>query len=191
MQPDGRMRFFGHPERGAAVTEAILRRLRFSAREVKLAERLVADHLRPGQLAPAGESPTARALFRLFRDLGEDVPDLLALNLADGAAAAGPRQTAADWIAYAGYTGWILRQRAERAGLTKARRLVTGHDLMAALGLPPGPELGRVLEALTEAEAAGEVTTREEALALARRLAHLPLPSLRAGPAAATGGEPF
>jgi hypothetical protein len=42
---------------------------------------------------------------------------------------------------------------------------------MQELGMAPGPELGRVLEALTEAQAAGEVTTREQALEQARALA--------------------
>ena len=39
------------------------------------------------------------------------------------------------------------------------------------LGLPPGPEIGRVLALIEEERAAGTVATREEALALARRLA--------------------
>jgi hypothetical protein len=42
---------------------------------------------------------------------------------------------------------------------------------MAALGIGPGPEVGRLLRAVEEARDAGEVTTREEALALVRRLA--------------------
>ena len=37
------------------------------------------------------------------------------------------------------------------------------------LGLPPGPEVGRLLERVAEERAAGTVTTREEALALVRR----------------------
>jgi hypothetical protein len=41
---------------------------------------------------------------------------------------------------------------------------------MAALALSPGPEVGRLLEAVREAQATGEVTSREEALALAERL---------------------
>ena len=49
--------------------------------------------------------------------------------------------------------------------------LLTGHDVMAELELEPGPEVGRVLEGVREAQAAGEVRTRDEALALARRLA--------------------
>jgi hypothetical protein len=38
------------------------------------------------------------------------------------------------------------------------------------MGVPEGPQIGRLLEAIREAQAAGEVTTREEALALARCL---------------------
>jgi len=47
--------------------------------------------------------------------------------------------------------------------------LVRGEDLLA-MGVPEGPQIGRILEAIREAQAAGEITTREEALALARRL---------------------
>lgn len=37
------------------------------------------------------------------------------------------------------------------------------------LGLPPGPEIGRLLELVAEERAAGTISTREEALALLRR----------------------
>jgi Poly A polymerase head domain len=44
--------------------------------------------------------------------------------------------------------------------------LVRGDEL----GLPPGPEIGRILALIEEERAAGTVSTREEALALARSL---------------------
>jgi hypothetical protein len=43
--------------------------------------------------------------------------------------------------------------------------LVRGDEL----GLPPGPEIGRLLERIAEERAAGTISTREEALQLARR----------------------
>jgi tRNA nucleotidyltransferase/poly(A) polymerase len=43
--------------------------------------------------------------------------------------------------------------------------LVRGDEL----GLPPGPEIGRILEKIAEERAAGTISTREEALELARR----------------------
>lgn len=167
---DGRMRFYGHPERGAERAAEALRRLRFNTREVELAALLIKDHLRPGQLAAPGEVPSSRALSRLARDLGDDLPMLLLLNLADGAAAAGPRQTAAQWAAHVRYTAWILAELSERPALAAPPRLVTGHDLITELGMSPGAALGQVLAAVSEAAALGEVTSRAEALALARRL---------------------
>ena len=41
---------------------------------------------------------------------------------------------------------------------------------MAVLNLSPGPEVGRLLRQLEEAQAAGEITTVAEALTLARTL---------------------
>jgi tRNA nucleotidyltransferase/poly(A) polymerase len=58
--------------------------------------------------------------------------------------------------------------------LRQARRaepkkpLVRGGDL----GLPPGPEIGRLLAEIEEERAAGTITTKEEALDYARRNAH-------------------
>ena len=45
--------------------------------------------------------------------------------------------------------------------------LVRGDEL----GLEPGPAIGRILESIEEERAAGTISTREEALALARELA--------------------
>jgi hypothetical protein len=46
-----------------------------------------------------------------------------------------------------------------------AEPLVRGDEL----NLPPGPQVGRILAAIAEERAAGTITTRDEALALARR----------------------
>jgi poly(A) polymerase len=56
-----------------------------------------------------------------------------------------------------------------REALVSPPKLVSGHDLMAALGLLPGPLVGRLLERVREAQAEGRVASKEEALALARR----------------------
>ena len=46
--------------------------------------------------------------------------------------------------------------------------LVDGRQLMAHLGLKPGPEVGRLLQLIEEAQAVGEIVTAEEALALVK-----------------------
>jgi putative nucleotidyltransferase with HDIG domain len=167
VQPNGRVRFFGHEDLGAHRAAAIMTRLAFTANEIELVTRLVKNHLRPGQLAGPGAAPTSRALARFFRDLGEAAPDLLLLNLADHAAARGPALTERGWAEHVAYVAWVLANRPAPPA-PPPRPLVTGHDLMAALNLPPGPLIGRLLHAIREAERHGLVRTREEALALAR-----------------------
>jgi hypothetical protein len=43
-------------------------------------------------------------------------------------------------------------------------RLITGNDLMNEFKLAPGKDIGRMLDMIREAQAAGEIHTREEAL---------------------------
>lgn len=170
VQADGRVRFFGHDDIGARMAAGILERLRYTSREIRLVELLIKDHLRPGQLSNGRAMPTRRALYRFFRDLGAAAPDLLLLNLADHAAARGPEMSAADWNGHVAYIHWILEQRSIDETLVQPARLLTGHDLMQELGLAPGPPLGRLLDEVREAQAIRLVTTREQALELARDL---------------------
>jgi hypothetical protein len=48
--------------------------------------------------------------------------------------------------------------------------LITGNDLMEHLSLQPGPEIGAILSTLAEEQASGAITTKKEALRLAKRL---------------------
>jgi tRNA nucleotidyltransferase/poly(A) polymerase len=71
-----------------------------------------------------------------------------------------------DALAYVGTPE--LRGPVEAARLADpVKPLVRGDEL----GLAPGPAIGRILEAIDEERAAGTITTREEALALAHELA--------------------
>ena len=58
-----------------------------------------------------------------------------------------------------------------REAVLRARREQPREPLLRGdeLGLPPGPEIGRLLELVEEERAAGSISTREEALDLARR----------------------
>jgi poly(A) polymerase len=171
---EGRIRFLGHPEKGARRAETICRRLRFGNRESAFVALLVDEHLRPTQLAQRGQVPSQRALYRFFRDLGDAAPACLVLQLGDGMAAAGPRLRPERFRASVAYAAFVLGE-GERLGetLPPAKRIVTGNDIMEALGIEPGPELGRLLEAAEEAIGAGEVSTKEEAIAYAAGLKSL------------------
>jgi Poly A polymerase head domain/Probable RNA and SrmB- binding site of polymerase A len=70
-------------------------------------------------------------------------------------------------LAFLGATDLYDAVRAARAG-DPSDRLLTGEDILA-LGVAPGPQVGRLLELVEEERAAGTISTREEALALVRR----------------------
>ena len=165
----GRIRFFGHAERGAETARRIMERFRFSRRETDLVATMVEEHLRPTQLGPPGELPTRRALFRFFRDTGEAAEGTLLLSLADALAARGPRMPLDAWRGHVAYVGHILVCRHMDEGIARPVRLLTGDEIMAELGLGPGPEVGRLLSALEDAQGSGELSTRDEALAFVRR----------------------
>lgn len=163
----GRMRFFGHAETGADKAGRILRRLHFSAREVALVQTMVKAHLRPVQMGQQGP-PSRRALYRYFRDCGDAAIGTLFLSLADHLGTVGPRVNLSDWRHHVALVNYTLAKRFQEEETVSPLKLLGGDDVMTELNLSPGPLVGRLLEMVREAQAAGEISTREEALALAR-----------------------
>jgi poly(A) polymerase len=168
VEANGRLRFFGHSEAGAEKARRICRRLHFGSRETAFVSKLVEEHLRPAQLSNEG-LPTRRALYRFFRDLGDAAPACLVLSLADAAAAAGPKLQPERWRGHVAYAAYVLEHGLQPSDVSsKPQRLIKGDELMAALALDPGPEVGRLLSLIDEAYAVGDISTPEEAIEMAR-----------------------
>jgi poly(A) polymerase len=146
-----------------------MRRLRFSRREAALVALMVEEHLRPTQLSQEGP-PSRRALYRYFRDTGEAAESVLFLSLADALAARGPGMPLEQWRGHVAYIAHVLARRDEEEAIARPERLLTGNDVVEALQITPGPEVGQLLGALEEAHAAGDVSNQEEALDFIRRL---------------------
>jgi poly(A) polymerase len=166
-EADGRIRFLGHAQEGAVIAAKILERLRFSAKEVRLVEIMVRHHLRPGQMGHNG-LPSPKALYRYFRDTEDSGIDILFLSLADHLATRGPHLNPAQWQEHVQRVEYVLTQRFQEEKLITPPKLVDGHDLINIFGLSPGPKIGEILESVREAQASGEVTTRQEALSYIR-----------------------
>ncbi len=167
LDDSGRMRFLGHANEGASIAATVLERLRFSVKEVKLVGVMVRHHLRPTQMSQ-DELPSRRAIYRYFRDTGEAGIDILFLSLADHLATRGPRLDLAQWREHARTVEYVLSQHFEQESLSLPPKLVDGHDLINIFGMGPGPDVGKILEAVREAQTSGELTTRQEALAYIR-----------------------
>ena len=166
---DGRTRFLGHQEAGAATAGSVMERLRFSNREIQLVTLLVKYHLRPTQMSNAG-MPTDRAIYRFFRDTGEAGIDLLYLCLADHLAARAASLDINEWREHCRMTEYVLAKHFASESITAPPKILDGRDIMNIFNLEPGPKIGKLLEELREAQAAGEITTREQAVACVKHL---------------------
>ncbi|MDX1686840.1 MAG: HDIG domain-containing protein [Candidatus Promineifilaceae bacterium] len=165
---DGRIRFFGHDKEGAGLATHRLRRLHLSNEVVRTVQSMVAAHMRPLFLNQA-EKVTRRAVYRFFRDAGDAGVDVGLLTLADHLATYDGAGDAGEWEGLLDVVGRLYRHYFEAYEETVAPPpLLDGNELMDALDMRPGPEVGRLLRLIEEAQAAGEVGTKEEALALAR-----------------------
>jgi poly(A) polymerase len=158
---NGRTRFLGHQDEGAEIASRILERLRFTSRENKIVANVVKYHLRPTQM---GQQPTHRAIYRYFRDVGNEGIDTLYLSLADHLATRGPALIITNWHQHTDTVRYILEEHFKQETIIKPPRLIDGNDIMNIFGLKPGPKVGELLELVREAYAAGELTTREQAL---------------------------
>ena len=170
---DDHTHFYGHSEQGAAIAAERLRHWRLPNRLSDRVSLLIDQHLRPGQVASPGQPPTAKALHRFQRALGDASPDLCWLFLADSLATVGPEGLLARWPAYVAHVQHIVTWRPPVAA-QRIAQLVDGRAVMEATGLGPGPDVGRILTAINEAAAAGELTSEADAIALALTLSQAP-----------------
>lgn len=167
----GRIRFLGHSKQGAALVIERLEKLRFSSREKKLVETEIIHHMRPTQLSQEG-MPSNRAVYRYYRDTGQAGLDILFLNLADHLATRGPGLDITNWQEHIELVKYLLEKYFEKENVVNLPRIIDGYDIMKSFGLSPGPRIGELLDAVKEAQASGEITDREQALAyLKKRIA--------------------
>jgi tRNA nucleotidyltransferase/poly(A) polymerase len=160
---DGRTRFYEHDQWGAVLVGHRGQALKLSSDEIAYLTRLVDEHMRPTFLAQE-DLPSRRAIYRFYHDLGNAGPDCTLLSLADSMATRAAQPDVESWRRRMGATSMLLeayfRARTEQVAPAP---LMNGRELMAEFGLKPGPQVGKLLDDLREAQAVGEVTTLEDA----------------------------
>lgn len=162
--------FHGHDQVGAAIVQERARALRLSNEETARLTAIVRHHMRPHWLF-SSLPLTRRATYRFWRDTGEAGVDVCLLALADYLATYGMMLDTQNWVSYLELVRSLLMSYFQHRDSDIAPPpLLTGRDLIQALELRPGPLVGELLDHLTEAQVTGEISTREEALELARRL---------------------
>ncbi len=162
---DGRVTFLGHDEAGAAVARDVLLRLHTSERLAEYVAALARHHLRLGFLVH--QMPLDRhEVYRYLKTCEPVEVDVTVLSVADRLATRG----AGSGEAIAKHVR-LARELVQEALAWRAdppRPPLRGDELARALALAPGPEIGSLLEDLTEASFAREISGPEEAIERAR-----------------------
>ncbi len=177
---EGQLRFWNHDQQGAEIAVSRGRALAMSNDEVTRLQTVITNHMRilfhTNRLVREGKTPSRRAVYRFFRDTGPAGVDVCLLTLADIRATYEQTLSQATWAAALDVVRLMLENWFEKPAEAIAPPfLLDGDDLMRELKLQPGIIIGEMLEAIREGQAMGKVSTREEALQIAReKLAQLP-----------------
>lgn len=132
--------FYGHEIVGAKMTAEILNRLRFSKKEIEKIVKLVRYHLfyyNPGEV---GES----SVRRLVHQVGsENMEELLQVRMADRIGSGVPKAEPYKLR----HLRYVIEKISQNPISVKILK-VNGNDVMRILNVPPGPQVGQVLDIL-------------------------------------------
>ena len=149
----GRIRFNEHDRIGAEMTEAIMKRLRFSRAEIDATVEMVRQHM---VFKDVPKMRVAKLKRFMVRPTFEDELELHRVDCASSHRVMDNYE-------------FLLRKREEFANEPIIPPpLVRGDDLIA-LGLKPGPRFGEILEAVETRQLEGTLRNREEALEWLKR----------------------
>lgn len=139
--------FHGHEEVGARMVKPIFRRMRFPFEHIPYVEKLVRLHLRP--MALVDEGVTDSAVRRLLFEAGEDIDDLMALCRSD-ITSKNPKLVVQVRQNYE----LVVQKMAEveeRDRIRSWQPPLRGEEIMQVCGLEPGPLVGKLKTAITDA----------------------------------------
>ena len=134
----------------------------------RLVQQVVAHHMRPGQLSH--DEVTERAIRRYFVDLGPVGIHVGLISLADHLAMRGPEALTEHWNRHLATVRLLLTRYIRERDHILPPRLIQGEELMHRLSLKQGPLIGRLLEAIADAQAEGRIHSKAEALWLAEEI---------------------
>ena len=149
---EDRVRFPKHANQGAEMSRRILRRLKAPKRLIDDVHDCIRNHMAFMDVPNMKKSTLRRLMAR------PTFADELELHRLDCRASHGKLDN---------YVLLLDKMAEFAAEPVMPPPLLTGHDLMS-MGIPEGPEIGRLLGMIQERQLEGEINTREEALETVR-----------------------
>lgn len=165
IEPDtGRHRFIGHDELGGKKVIPILKKLKFSNKQIDYISKMIKYHIYPSALM-ANPETTEKAIIRFIRKIDKDTPDLIELARADRLSAQGPAVTKEMTETNLKNLEILLNKYNEISPkLVELPKLIDGGEIMKLLNIKPSPLLGEIIEEIKELQFEGKINTKEDAL---------------------------
>lgn len=151
------------PESSAKLAAERARSLKLSNQEIKQLEAAILMYRLPVMLP---DNPDARQVYRFWREAGTSGIDACLVAMVNYLAEKGVAVEIDDWTRYLQTIASLFEGYNNAINLTP---VVSGTDLIEHFEMERGPKIGEVLEMLREAQALGEISTKEDGLALAEK----------------------
>ncbi len=163
-----KIHYYGHENIGADRIVPILKQLKFSREEISFIKKIVKYHMRP-MLLYIAENLTDKGRYRLFKQLGSLTPVVLIHSLADKIAAMKINQRIDEIDVYKDFIGNMLEIYYNYRSKTEDL-MIRGKEIKEHLNIEEGPQIGKLLDKLIDAQAREQVKNKEEALDFLRNI---------------------
>lgn len=167
-----RITFYNHDRVGIGIITGVGRRLKWSNEDISRISCLVGNHMWPFHLSNVArkDEVSVKAILKLVKTIGDDLPGLFLLAMADSLAGQGPGRPPEIEKELANLLlqiDEVVRNQVDP--VLSGPRLITGQDLIEA-GLTPGPVFRELLEEVEKAQVSGDVRDRADALKVVKGL---------------------
>ncbi len=156
--------FYGHQKISREIFLAWSNRYKIPKGIRERAARLISYHMRPFHLLESLKKGvlTNRGIYRIARDLDDDIDGLFILALADLLSMGGPMRPKSQEALLIDLYSSIRKEKERAKRLEEVKRLINGHKIIKWFNLTPGPIIGKLLEEVQELIWIGELVTESD-----------------------------
>lgn len=163
-QDSGKHRFIKHDDIGSKMAASILKKMKFSKKQIEYIQKMIKYHIYPSHVVAAPDI-NDKIYMRLIRKMENNVIDVIVLAMADRLSARGVEITDEIVAKNLNNLQALLNfYLSIKDGLKPLPKLLSGEEIMQILNLKPSKELGNIIKSLQEAQLEGNVTTKEDAV---------------------------